>query len=87
VTLRSVLVERDTSGTRVAPIDEWGLHWAFVVHDQRHNMVPVRRLAGIIKSSIVDAVRSAPWSGASIVGADEPRQANGSAGRPRRNLP
>jgi LysR family nitrogen assimilation transcriptional regulator len=88
VTLRSVLVERDTSGTHVASIDEWGLHWAFVVHGQRHNMVPVRRLAGIIKDAIVDAVRSVPWSGASIVGACEPRrQASGSAGRPRRNLP
>jgi LysR family nitrogen assimilation transcriptional regulator len=35
VTLRSVLVERDTSGMHVAPIDTQELHWAFVVHRQR----------------------------------------------------
>jgi LysR family transcriptional regulator, nitrogen assimilation regulatory protein len=67
VTLRSVLVERDTSGMHVAPIDERDLHWAFVVHRQRHHMTPVRRLASIIKSTIADAVRSGAWSGASIV--------------------
>jgi len=63
-----VLVERDTGGMHVAPIDERELHWAFVVHRQRHNMAPVRRLASIIKSTIADAVRSGPWLGASIVG-------------------
>src|SRR5262245_57516038 len=67
VTLRSVLVERDTSGVRVVPVAGRELHWAFVVHRQRHHMAPVRRLAGIIKSTIADAVRSGPWSGASIV--------------------
>src|SRR5204863_6643862 len=61
VTLRSVLVERDT------PVAGRELHWAFVVHRQRHHMAPVRRLASIIKSTIADAVRSGPWSGASIV--------------------
>src|SRR5262249_41664717 len=50
VTLRSVLVERDTHGMHVAPIDGRELHWAFVVHRQRHLMAPVRRLASIIKS-------------------------------------
>jgi LysR family nitrogen assimilation transcriptional regulator len=68
VTLRSVLVERDTSGMHVAPVDGRELHWAFVVHRQRHHLAPVRRLASIIKSTIADAVRSGPWSGASIVG-------------------
>jgi DNA-binding transcriptional LysR family regulator len=68
VTLGSVLVERDTRGMHVAPIDGLKLHWAFAVHRQRHHMAPVRRLAAIIKSTIADAVRSGPWSGASIVG-------------------
>lgn len=68
VTLGSVLVERDTAGMHVVPIAERELHWAFVVHRQRHHMAPVRRLASIIKSAIADAVRSGPWSGASIVG-------------------
>jgi LysR family transcriptional regulator, nitrogen assimilation regulatory protein len=68
VTLRSVLVERDTRGMRVAPIDGRELHWAFVVHRQRHHMAPVRRLASIIRSTLADAVRSGPWPGASIVG-------------------
>jgi LysR family nitrogen assimilation transcriptional regulator len=68
VTLRSVLVERDTSGMHVAPIDEREIHWAFVVHRQRHQMAAVRRLASIIKSTIADAVRGGPWAGASIVG-------------------
>ena len=67
VTLRSVLVERDTSGMHVAPIDGWDLHWAFVLRRQRHNLAPVRRLASIIKSAIVEAVSSGPWSDASIV--------------------
>jgi hypothetical protein len=66
VTLRSV--ERDASGMHVAPIDGRELHRAFVVHRQRHHMAPVRRLASIIKSTIADAVRSGPWSGASIIG-------------------
>jgi LysR family transcriptional regulator, nitrogen assimilation regulatory protein len=68
VTLRSVLVERDTSSVHVAPIEGRELQWAFVVPRQRRHMTPVRRLAGIIKSTITDAVRSGPWSGASIVG-------------------
>jgi LysR family nitrogen assimilation transcriptional regulator len=68
VTLRSVLVERDTNGMHVAPLDGRELHWAFVVHRQRHHMAPVRRLASVIKSTIADAVRSASWPGASIVG-------------------
>jgi LysR family transcriptional regulator, nitrogen assimilation regulatory protein len=68
VTLRSVLVERDTSGMHVAPIDGRELHWAFVVHRQRHHLAPVRRLASIIKGTLADAVRSGPWPGASIVG-------------------
>jgi LysR family nitrogen assimilation transcriptional regulator len=68
VTLRSVLVERETRGMHIAPIDERELHWAFVVHRQRHHMAPVRRLASIIKSTIADAVRDRHWSGASIVG-------------------
>ena len=68
VTLRSVLVERDTGGMHVAPIDGRELHWAFVVHRQRHHMAPVRRLASIIRRTIADAVRSGRWSGASIVG-------------------
>ena len=68
VTLRSVLVERDTGGMHVVPVDGRELHWAFVVHRQRHNMAPVRRLASIIKSTIAEAVRSGAWSGASIVG-------------------
>jgi hypothetical protein len=67
VTLRSVLVQRDTSGMHVAPIDGRELHWAFVVHRQRHHLAPVRRLASIINSTIADAVRSGTWSGASIV--------------------
>jgi LysR family transcriptional regulator, nitrogen assimilation regulatory protein len=67
VTLRSVLVERDTSGMHVAPIDERELHWAFVVRRQRHHMAPVRRLASIIRRTIADAVRSGRWAGASIV--------------------
>ena len=67
VTLRSVLVERDSGGMHVVAVDERELHWAFVVHRERHNMAPVRRLAGIIKSTIVDAVRGGAWSGASIV--------------------
>jgi LysR family transcriptional regulator, nitrogen assimilation regulatory protein len=68
VTLRSVLVERDTSGLHVVPFDERELHWAFVVHRQRQHMAPIRRLARIIQSTIADAVRSGPWTGASIVG-------------------
>jgi LysR family transcriptional regulator, nitrogen assimilation regulatory protein len=68
VTLRSVLVERETGGMHIAPINERELHWAFVVHRQRHHMAPVRRLASIIKSTIEDAVRDRHWSGASIVG-------------------
>jgi LysR family transcriptional regulator, nitrogen assimilation regulatory protein len=68
VTLRSVLVERETGGMHIAPLDGRELHWAFVVHRQRHHMAPVRRLASIIKSTIADAVRSGPWSGASVVG-------------------
>jgi hypothetical protein len=52
----------------VAPIDWRELHWAFVVHRQRHHLAPVRRLASIIKSTLADAVRSGPWLGASIVG-------------------
>jgi LysR family nitrogen assimilation transcriptional regulator len=68
VTLRSVLVERETGGMHIAPIDDRELHWAFVMHRQRHHMAPVRRLASIIKSTIADAVRSGSWSGASIVG-------------------
>jgi DNA-binding transcriptional LysR family regulator len=68
VTLRSVLVERDTSGMHVAPIEGRELQWAFVVHRQRHHLAPVRRLAGIVRSTIADAVRSGTWSGASIVG-------------------
>jgi LysR family transcriptional regulator, nitrogen assimilation regulatory protein len=68
VTLGSVLVERDTSGVHVVPVAGRELHWAFVVHRQRHHMAGVRRLAGIIKSTIADAVGSGPWSGASIVG-------------------
>jgi DNA-binding transcriptional LysR family regulator len=68
VTLRSVLVERDTSGMHVAPLEGRELHWAFVVHRQRHHLAPVRRLAGIVRSTIADAVRSGPWPGASIVG-------------------
>jgi len=52
----------------VVPFEERELHWAFVVRRQRHHMAPVRRLASIIKSTIADAVRSGPWSGASIVG-------------------
>jgi LysR family transcriptional regulator, nitrogen assimilation regulatory protein len=68
VTLRSVLVERETGGMHIAPIDERELHWAFVVHRQRQHMAPVRRLASIIKSTIADAVRDGHWSGASIVG-------------------
>jgi LysR family nitrogen assimilation transcriptional regulator len=63
VTLRSVLVERDTSGVRVVPFDEQELHWAFVLHRQRHHMAPVRRLASIIQGTIADAVRSGPWPG------------------------
>jgi LysR family nitrogen assimilation transcriptional regulator len=68
VTLRSVLVERDTSGMHVAPIDGRELHWAFVLHRQRHNLAPVRRLASIVRSTITNAVRNGTWSGASIVG-------------------
>jgi LysR family nitrogen assimilation transcriptional regulator len=68
VTLRSVLVARDISGMHVVPIEKQDLHWAFVVHRQRHPMAPVRRLATIIKSTITNAVRSGSWSGASIVG-------------------
>jgi DNA-binding transcriptional LysR family regulator len=68
VTLRSVLVERETGGMHIAPIDDRELHWAFVMHRQRHHLAPVRRLASIIKSTIADAVRSGSWSGASIVG-------------------
>jgi LysR family transcriptional regulator, nitrogen assimilation regulatory protein len=68
VTLRSVLVERDTSGMHVASIDGLQLHWAFVVHRQRHHMAPVRRLATIIKATIADAIRNGTWLGASIVG-------------------
>jgi LysR family nitrogen assimilation transcriptional regulator len=68
VTLGSVLVERDTGGMHVAPIDERELHWAFVVHRQRRPMAPVRRLASIVKRTIADAVRSGRWAGASIVG-------------------
>src|SRR5262245_60406829 len=63
VTLRSALVERDTSAMHVAPIDGRELHWAFVVHRQRHHLAPVRRLASIIKSTLADAVRSGPWLG------------------------
>ena len=68
VTLRSVLVGRDISGMHVAPIDKQELHWAFVVHRQRQQMAPVRRLASIIKSAVADAVRGGRWPGASIVG-------------------
>jgi len=68
VTLRSVLVERNTAGMHVAPIEDRQLHWAFVVHRQRRHMAPVCRLASIIKSALADAVRSGPWPGASIVG-------------------
>jgi LysR family nitrogen assimilation transcriptional regulator len=68
VTLRSVLVERNTSGVHVAPIEGRELHWALVVHRQRCHLAPVRRLASIIKRTIADAIRSGPWSGASIVG-------------------
>jgi DNA-binding transcriptional LysR family regulator len=67
VTLRSVLVERNTGGMHVAPIEDRQLHWAFVVHRQRRYMAPVRRLASMIKRAILDAVRSGRWSGASIV--------------------
>ena len=67
VTLRSVLVERDTGGMLVVPVDGGELHWAFVVHRQRHTMAPVRRLASTIKSTIAEAVRSGRWSGASLV--------------------
>jgi LysR family nitrogen assimilation transcriptional regulator len=67
VTLRSVLVERDTGGMHVVPVDARELHWAFVVHRQRSHLAPVRRLAGIIKRVIADVVRSGTWSGASIV--------------------
>jgi LysR family nitrogen assimilation transcriptional regulator len=55
VTLGSVLVERDTGGMHVVPVAERELHWAFVVHRQRQNMAPVRRLATIIKSTIAEA--------------------------------
>ena len=68
VTLRSVLVERNTAGMHVAPIEDRQLHWAIVVRRQRHHLAPVRRLASIIKSTLADAVRSGPWPGASIVG-------------------
>jgi LysR family nitrogen assimilation transcriptional regulator len=68
VTLRSVLVERDTGGMLVVPVDGRELHWAFVVHRQRHTMAPVRRLASTIKSTIAEAVRSGRWSGASLLG-------------------
>jgi hypothetical protein len=68
VTLRSVLVERDMSGMHVASIDKQELHWAFVVHRQRQNMAPVRRLASIIKSATADAVRSGHWLGAAVAG-------------------
>jgi LysR family transcriptional regulator, nitrogen assimilation regulatory protein len=68
VTLRSVLVGRDTRGMHVASIDGRELHWAFVVHRQRRQMAPVRRLASIIKNTIADAVRNGPWSGTSIIG-------------------
>jgi LysR family nitrogen assimilation transcriptional regulator len=67
VTLRSVLVERNTGGMHVAPVDGRELHWAFVVHRQRHHMAPVRRLASIVKSTIAEAVRGGTWLGASIV--------------------
>ena len=67
VTLRSVLVERNTGGMHVAPIEDRQLHWAFVVHRQRRHMAPVRRLASMIKRAILDAVRSGRWSGGSIV--------------------
>jgi LysR family nitrogen assimilation transcriptional regulator len=67
VTLRSVLVERDTGGMHVVPIHERELHWAFVVHRQRNHMAPVRRLASIIKRTIADTISSGSWSGASIV--------------------
>jgi LysR family transcriptional regulator, nitrogen assimilation regulatory protein len=67
VTLGSVLVERDTGGMHVAPIDGRELHWTFVVHRQRHHMAPVRRLASIVKSTIAEAMRSGRWSGASFV--------------------
>jgi LysR family nitrogen assimilation transcriptional regulator len=68
VTLRSVLVERDTSGVHVAPIEVRELHWAFVAHRQRCNLAPVRGLASIIKWTIADAISIGTWSGASIVG-------------------
>jgi LysR family transcriptional regulator, nitrogen assimilation regulatory protein len=68
VTLRSVLVGRDTRGMHVASIDGRELHWAFVVHRQRRQMAPVRRLASIIKNTIADAVRNGPWSGTYIIG-------------------
>jgi LysR family nitrogen assimilation transcriptional regulator len=68
VTLGSVLVERDTGGMHVAPIDGRELHWTFVVHRQRHHMAPVRRLASVVKSTIAEAVHSGRWSGASFVG-------------------
>src|SRR5262245_46692549 len=64
VTLRSVLVERDTGGLHVAPLERRELYWAFVVRQQRGHMAPVRRLASIIESTIADAVRSRRWSGA-----------------------
>ena len=67
VTLRSVLVKRDTSGMHVVPVEERELHWAFVVHRQRHQMPAVRRLASIVRTTIADAVRNGPWPGASIV--------------------
>ena len=67
VTLKSVLVERDTGGMHVAPVDDRELHWAFVVHRQRSHMAPVRRLASIIKRAIADAIRGGSWSGATIV--------------------
>jgi LysR family nitrogen assimilation transcriptional regulator len=67
VTLRSVLMERDTSGVHVAAVDERKLHWAFIVHRQRRQMAPVRRLASIIKSTIADAIHGGAWSGASVV--------------------
>jgi hypothetical protein len=68
VTVRSAPLEREATGMHVAPIDGRELYWAFVVHRQRHEMAPVRTLAGIVKSTLADAVRSGPWSGASIVG-------------------
>ena len=67
VTLRSVLVGRDTGGMHVAPVDARELHWAFVVHRQRSHMAQVRRLASIIKRAIADAVGDGTWSGATIV--------------------